>query len=158
MPSSQRQDPLPAFRFVVEKEGKAIPQVTRVTGLMLESGLFFPDTPGASLLPVPHVVVQRGVTDDTQLWDWVKMTRKDPTLRYDIRILLMDASGKAFNVWRLVKAYPFGGTGRISSLTRVRWRSRCSNSGMNGSIGNFLTGRRSETEPVMYRIPEAGLK
>ncbi len=106
MPSSQRQGPLPAFRFVVEKEGKAIPQVTRVTGLMLESGLFFPDTPGASLLPVPHVVVQRGVTDDTQLWDWVKMTRKDPTLRYDIRILLMDASGKAFDVWRLVKAYP----------------------------------------------------
>jgi hypothetical protein len=106
MPGIQRQDPLPAFRFMVEKEGRAIPQVTGVTGLVLKSGLSFPDTPIAVPLPCPNIVLQRGVTADTEFWDWVKMTLKDRSLRYDIRIVLMDAAGNEVIIWRLVNAYP----------------------------------------------------
>ena len=106
MPTAQRQDPLPAFRFRVEKEGLPIREVTGVTGLVLESGLSFPATPGTVPPSNPNIVLQRGVTDGTEFWDWVQMTRKDYSLRYDIRIVLMDADGNDVIVWHVVKAYP----------------------------------------------------
>ena len=103
MPDLQRTDPLPAFRFRVEMEGTPIPEITEVTGLVFESGL--PISVGPGVTP-PTVTLKRGVTDHTGFWDWVRDTRKNPSLRRDLQVILMDAEGNDVVAWNLQNAYP----------------------------------------------------
>jgi phage tail-like protein len=106
MPVHQKQDPLPAFRFRVYRDDRALSHVTGVSGLELESRDRQQDPKNPDLPPGPGIVLKRGVTQDKGFWDWFCQAQADPALRNDVRIVLMDADGRDAVIWTLAGAYP----------------------------------------------------
>ncbi|MGA2121240.1 MAG: phage tail protein [Methanoregula sp.] len=109
MPVEISPDPLPAFRFRVEKGRKILSQVTEVSGLALDTRvptLPQPERKDGDHPACPGVVLKRGVTQNTEFWDWFTETQKNPTHRQNLRIVIMDAEGRDAISWTLVNAYP----------------------------------------------------
>jgi phage tail-like protein len=110
MPVTTRSDPLRAYRFTVEVEGKQVPHVTEVLGLALDIRAHVtadPASPDPKEQAFPQtLLLRRGITKDTMLWDWFFQTLKNPALRRDVRILLLDEKDEASVSWTIHRAYP----------------------------------------------------
>ena len=57
------------------------------------------------------VTLKRGIMGLTNFWDWVNVTRRDPTHKRNVTIALKDEIGNVVLKWRLVNARPMKWTG-----------------------------------------------
>ncbi len=53
-----------------------------------------------------NVTLKRGVTTDTELYDWMRNVRDGNIDRRDVIITLLDGQGLPLAAWRLHKAFP----------------------------------------------------
>jgi phage tail-like protein len=53
-----------------------------------------------------NVVLKRGLTGNTALWDWFKTVRDGTADRRTVRITLLDEAGRAVFSWTLARAMP----------------------------------------------------
>lgn len=110
-----RKDPLSAFRFRVEIDGIHSGGFTEVTGLQAETEFEEYREGGVNdhvhrfpkATKYPPLVLKRGITLSTELWDWYKNTIEGSISRRDGSIILMNNSGKAeIYRWNFFGAYP----------------------------------------------------
>ena len=57
------------------------------------------------------VTLKRGMMGLTNFWEWVNVTRRDPTHKRNVTIALQDEIGNVVLKWRLVNARPMKWTG-----------------------------------------------
>ena len=112
--SAGRTDPLLGFRFRVEIDGILVAGFSEVSGLEVqmepeeyeEGGR----NDGPHRLPTryssPNLVLQRGMTDSPELWEWMTSAINGRIERQNGRILLLDTVGKRARDWAFTGAYP----------------------------------------------------
>jgi len=99
MAPSQRDDPYKAFNFLVEIDGLTVAAFCEVSGLESETEAIEYRTgsektstvrklPG--LTKYANIVLKRGVTQDTQLWNWRKAIEQGTADRRNGSIVLLD--------------------------------------------------------------------
>lgn len=107
VPAVPRADPLLACRFTVTVDGKEVPHVTEVLGLALDTRTPVHPSPDPKVQALPPtVLIRRGITRDTMLWDWFSDTLKDPALRKQVKVILLDEKNQAAVSWTVRNAYP----------------------------------------------------
>jgi phage tail-like protein len=112
---ARRRDPYLAFAFLVEIDGLAVAGFSDVTGLNAElefqdyreGGVndFIHRLPG----PVRHpanLMLRRGVTDVTDLWDWWRDAAAGRIRRRNASVLLLGPDRGVVRRWDVVGAYP----------------------------------------------------
>jgi phage tail-like protein len=57
------------------------------------------------------VTLKRGMMGLTNFWDWVSITRTDPTFKRNVKITLNDEKGAPVIAWNLINARPMKWTG-----------------------------------------------
>jgi phage tail-like protein len=127
--TAKRFDGYPSSKFGivgVEIKGVIVAEFTEVSGLEAEvevfeyieggNNLFTHKLPGR--VKFPNVVLKRGLTDSTDLWDWFHMIMyrtgeetKEPVERKNVSIVQYDESEKERRRWNLTDAYPVKWTG-----------------------------------------------
>jgi phage tail-like protein len=112
---TQRDNPYANFNFVVELGGEEVggfsevdlPEATIEAIEYREGGDV---TSGVRKLPgrvsYPNVVLRRGLTGRTDLWNWFKATRDGTLQRRDVAIVLFDEARKPVQRWLLRDAWP----------------------------------------------------
>jgi phage tail-like protein len=65
----------------------------------------------------PNIVLKRGITGDTTLWNWVKTVMEGRVQRADGTITLLDESRQAVLVWRFRRGWPCKLTGPALNAT-----------------------------------------
>jgi phage tail-like protein len=108
-----RQDPLRAFRFLVEIEGITSGGFTRVKGLSREvkyesyreGGVIEYEHKLITQVSYPVVVLERGLALD-DLWKWALATADGEVQRRTIRIRLKDESNEPTWAWQVEYALP----------------------------------------------------
>ena len=112
---TQRDNPYANFNFVVELGGEEVgafsevelPEATIEVIEYREGGDL---TSGARKLSgrvsYANVVLKRGLSGRTELWDWFKATRDGTLQRRDVTITLLDEARKPVQRWLLRDAWP----------------------------------------------------
>ena len=112
---TQRDNPYANFNFVVELGGKEVggfsevdlPEATIEAIEYREGGDL---TSGVRKLPgrvsYANVVLRRGLSGRTDLWDWFKATRDGSLQRRNVTITLLDEARKPVQRWLLQDAWP----------------------------------------------------
>ncbi|MGI5912810.1 MAG: phage tail protein [Syntrophomonadaceae bacterium] len=103
-----------AFRFKVELDGLLVADFAEVSGLeaetevqdVREGGVNEYEHHFITIRKYPPLVLKRGITDSTQLWDWYEGTINGKLERKDGAIILMDASGQEICRWNFWESYP----------------------------------------------------
>ena len=119
MPDAVRDDPFPAYNFLVEAEGVK-GAFSEVIGLTAEIGVIEYRTgadptntvrklPG--LNKYPNVVFKRGITSDLSFWNWMRSGLQGQVTRSSVVITLLDEQRKSVQRWRLNRAWPCKYTG-----------------------------------------------
>ena len=57
------------------------------------------------------VTLKRGIMGLTNFWEWVNITRTDPTFKRNVKITLNDEKGTPVIAWNLINARPMKWTG-----------------------------------------------
>jgi phage tail-like protein len=118
MPVGARTDPFPAFNFLVEIEGITRAAFHECTGL--ESRVAVVEhreggRPSVQKLPgltsYPNIVLRRGVTVDTELYDWHQEAANGNIDRRNGSIVLLDGRGQEQRRWNFFDAWPVAWTG-----------------------------------------------
>jgi phage tail-like protein len=120
-----RDTPYSAYNFIVEFDGNdpatsALGGFSDVSGLSTEVTLMeyrqgndkenrVRKIPG--LHKSGDVTLKRGIMGQTNFWQWVQITRTDPTHRRGVTITLQDEQHNAILKWRLINARPMKWTG-----------------------------------------------
>lgn len=118
MSASDRTDPYLDYRFLVEVDSLIVAGFSEVSGLEVtmepesyrEGGSnFVHQLP--TRLEYSNVVLKRGMTDDMDLWSWMKQAADDPPSpngreRKLVRIFLQDSRGKESIGWECKDALP----------------------------------------------------
>lgn len=65
----------------------------------------------AGMSKAPDVTLKRGMMGLTNFWDWVNVTRTDPTHKRNVTIALLDEIGNVVMKWKLLNARPMKWTG-----------------------------------------------
>ncbi|MCP9485443.1 MAG: phage tail protein [Gaiellaceae bacterium MAG52_C11] len=112
---TQRDNPYANFNFVVEIDGVevgafsevALPEAT-IEAIEYREGA--DPTSGARKLPgrvsYANVVLERGLSGRTDLWEWFKATRDGTLQRRNVAIVLLDEARKPVQRWLLRDAWP----------------------------------------------------
>ncbi len=111
----QRDNPYANFNFVVELGGEEVGAFSEVD--LPEAAIEAIEyreggdlTSGARKLPgrvsYANVVLRRGLSGRTDLWDWFKATRDGTLQRRDVTITLHDEARKPVQRWLLRNAWP----------------------------------------------------
>jgi len=114
MTTGERTNPYLGFRFQVELSGLVVGGFSEVGGLGVELGTESYEEGGTNgfthVLPTrvthPNVVLERGVTDSTELFEWVAEARRGPPDRKTGLILLLDSTGVPVRGWQFLDGYP----------------------------------------------------
>lgn len=123
MANEQRSDPYAGFRFLVEIDALIVAGFSEVSGLELEMqpeeyqeggvNRFTHQLPGR--YTHPNLVLKRGLTHSTELWDWVQHTVQDvengTVERRNVRVIVLDTVGEEARGWEFLRAYPVKWTG-----------------------------------------------
>ena len=116
---STRQDPYLGFRFRVEMDGLLVAGFSEVSGIEIRMEPESYDEGGRNgrqrQLPTrythPNLVLERGLTDSRELWEWTKNAIDGRIERKNGRILLLDTAGETSWDWVFTDAYPVRWTG-----------------------------------------------
>lgn len=112
---TQRDNPYANFNFVVEIDGVEVGAFTEVdlpeaTIEAIEYRDGSDPSSGARKLPgrvsYANVVLRRGLSGRTDLWDWFKATRDGALQRRNVAIVLLDEARKPVQRWLLQDAWP----------------------------------------------------
>jgi phage tail-like protein len=120
-----RDTPYSAYNFIVEFDGNdpatsALGGFSDVSGLSTEVTLMeyrqgndrenrVRKIPG--LHKSGDVTLKRGIMGQTNFWQWIQITRTDPTHRRNVTITLQDEQHNPILRWRLINARPMKWTG-----------------------------------------------
>lgn len=107
-------DPGMAFRFKVELDGLLIADFTEVLGLTAENEVQVIREGGVNefehhfftIRKYPPLVLKRGFTSTSDLWNWYEATLKGKFQRKNGAVILLDASGQETYRWNFLQAYP----------------------------------------------------
>lgn len=112
--------PYGAFNFQVEVEGGPRAGFSDVSGLGTEFMVAEyrngndPENhvqKVAGLHKVADVTLKRGIVGAKEFFGWIDQLRRDPSLRKDVTISLLDESQNAVMTWRLLRCIPQKWTG-----------------------------------------------
>lgn len=118
--ASARNDPFRGFNFIVEIDGIAKAGFSEVSGLELEIAAVEyregGDPPSIvrklpGLVKYTNIVLKRGFTSDSSLWDWIKTVLDGNARRAAMKITLLDDQGQPAVSWKVREAWPckYGG-------------------------------------------------
>ncbi|WIV66064.1 phage tail protein [Natrialbaceae archaeon AArc-T1-2] len=110
----ERKDPYLDYRFTVEVDSLVFAGFTEVTGIEREVETEEVEEGGVNgfthHLPTGYtnsnLTLSRGLTDATELWDWLQLSGDEPVDRRNCRILLQDTMGAETWGWEVHDAYP----------------------------------------------------
>jgi phage tail-like protein len=109
-----RDDPYTAFNFLVEIDGIAVAAFCEVSGLasvtdVIEYRAGSDRTSTVRKLPgltkYTNIVLKRGVTQDTQLWQWRKAIEQGTPGRRSGAIVLLDDERNPVRRWRFTDGW-----------------------------------------------------
>jgi phage tail-like protein len=109
-----RDDPYKGFNFLVEIDGISVAAFCEVSGLASETAVIEYRTgtdrantvrklPG--LTKYANIVLKRGVTQDTQLWQWRKAIEQGTPDRRSGAIVLLDDERNPVRRWRFSEGW-----------------------------------------------------
>ena len=110
----RKYDPVGSFRFMVEIGHLQVGGFTEVSGLTVETEVFEYAEGGLNQFTykfptrtkyVP-LVLKRGVTISTMLWEWFDECTQGKISRKDGTIVLYDTRGKVMRRWHFFGAFP----------------------------------------------------
>ncbi len=109
------------YKFLVEIDGVTVAGFAKCSELSAEVAVT-EQFEGGSLTPhqspgrvkYTPVTLERGATDDQDLWDWFKevidassgVGEDDPAFKRNVTIVQQSRSGKRIRLWRLDEAWP----------------------------------------------------
>ena len=121
---AKREDPLVAFRFALEIEGKLSGYFTNVSGIgseneVIEQKIVDPETGETIIRQVPgrltwtEISLRRGVTSNTDIWAWRKLVAdgKIEDARTNCSIIALSRDNQPVARWNFVNAWPRRVTG-----------------------------------------------
>lgn len=114
MPLASRTDPYLGARFFVEIEGVDQGGFTECSGLQAEVEVTDYQEGGnngyihkmAGRTKFTNVVLKRGVTDSTALWDWFQEVSRGKIERKDVSVVLYNSEQEEVRRWNLREAFP----------------------------------------------------
>ncbi|MBD5799852.1 phage tail protein [Bacillus pseudomycoides] len=114
MATGERTDPLTNFNFLVELDGLVVGGFSEISGLQTETeteeyregGLneYTHKLPKSS--KYSNVVLKRGLTDSSVLWDWYRKVVGGSIERKNGSIILLDYAGNEKWRWNFSQAFP----------------------------------------------------
>ncbi len=113
--SGGREDPLTAFRFVVECNNIAVGFFTECTGLKAEVEVFEYQEGGLNeyVHKLPgrrkwtNITLQRGITSSLDMWDWyLDVAAGNTEHRQNLSIILYASDGTRIMQWDVYDAFP----------------------------------------------------
>jgi len=125
MSVSERTDPYLGYRFLVEVDSLIVGGFSEVSGLeaSVETESYQEGGVNAYTHTLPtrfeheNLVLTRGLTDATELWDWLQSVTNDPPRSEDasprrtVRVFLQDPTGQQSWGWECRDALPVTWTG-----------------------------------------------
>lgn len=119
MSANDRTDPYLNYRFLVEIDSLIVGGFSEVSGLevSMEAETYEEGGVNAYTHQLPtrmeyeNIELKRGLTNDTQLWLWVKRVTNDPPTpqfkrRKTVRVFLQDTTGAESMGWEIREAMP----------------------------------------------------
>ncbi|TGX53685.1 phage tail protein [Sphingomonas gei] len=120
-----RETPFGAYNFIVEFDGNeaantALGGFSDVSGIGTEITLMEyrqgnDKENRVRKIPGMHkagdVTLKRGIMGQVNFWDWIRITRVDPTHKRTVMITLQDEQRNAVLRWKLINARPMKFTG-----------------------------------------------
>jgi phage tail-like protein len=114
MPTGDRRDPYAAFNFLVEVEGVTVAGFTECSGLVNETEVIDYRNgdeditrrrlPG--LVKYNNIVLKRGITNSTELWDWRRRVLDGRTQRQSGSVVLLDEARRPARRWNFREGWP----------------------------------------------------
>lgn len=110
-----KRDPVPNFKFLVQKGGKTIAAFTECSGLTAKRKVEPYYEGGVNdivhMLPGPmeyeNIILKRGIIDSQALWDWFWAGAHGFQVeKVNLSIILIDIDGTAVKRWDIQKAFP----------------------------------------------------
>ncbi|GGI46863.1 phage tail protein [Paenibacillus marchantiophytorum] len=103
-----------AFRFVVELDGLFVAGFSEVTGMKAETEVKPLWEGGVNTHPhymiqhtkFPNIVLKRGITNSSELWDWHYNVSQGKIERMNGSIILNNELGKEMCRWNFFNAFP----------------------------------------------------
>jgi phage tail-like protein len=97
-PTSPKKDPLPSENFIVEIDGITSASYTHVEGLDAKTEVIEyregSEKNDVSLIPGLYrygsITLKRGLSENTELWEWFEENRDDPVDRKAMSIIILD--------------------------------------------------------------------
>jgi len=120
MPTGDRHDPVPGFHFAVEISSIVVAGFSEVSGLNAEIEVQEFREGGVNeymhkrLGPVKYpsnLILKKGITDNTELWDWYRKVMRGTKDRRLVSVVLMNSEGQEVRRWKLQNAFPVKWTG-----------------------------------------------
>ncbi len=125
MATGERKDPYRGYNFLVEIDGITRAGFRECSGLdttqdpidYREGGeaLHVRKLPG--LVKYSNISLKRGITDDTELWEWRKKAMDGKVERKNGSIILLDDTGAEKLRWNFVEGWPTKWTGPTFNAT-----------------------------------------
>jgi phage tail-like protein len=125
MPTGDRTDPYGAYNFLVEIDGITRAGFRECSGLDSSrdpieyregnESLTVRKLPG--LAKYSNITLQRGITDDAELWAWHKQALDGQVERKNFSIVLLDDAREEKVRWNLREAWPTKWTGPSFNAT-----------------------------------------
>lgn len=114
MITGERKSPLTSFHFLVEIDGLVVGGFSEITGLQTETEMEEYREGGLNeyvhkfpkFSKYPNLILKRGISDSTVLWDWYRKVVAGSTERKNGSIILLDHAGNEKWRWNFFQAFP----------------------------------------------------
>ena len=106
--------PYTAFNFAIEIQGLVVGSFSEVSGLQAETETEDYQEGGRNdfvhklpkVTKYPNLVLKRGITDSTELWQWHQGVIAGQFERQNGSVILLDVTGSEKWRWNFARAYP----------------------------------------------------
>ncbi|QWH88421.1 phage tail protein [Bacillus toyonensis] len=114
MSTIERKDPFTSFSFLVEIDNLVVGGFSEVSGIQVETEMeefregglneYVHKLPKVS--KYSNLILKRGITDSTVLWDWYQNVVAGKIERKNGSIILLNFNGSENWRWNFIQAYP----------------------------------------------------
>ena len=119
MAVGQRNDPFGGFNFLVEIDGIALARFSEVSGLDSTIDVIEYREGGTNATPrklpgmtkYSNVTLKRGITDNTELYEWHRDAVQGSVSRRNGSIVLLNLAGEEVTRWNFFEGWPTKYTG-----------------------------------------------